>query len=82
MDHLAVDHGSGEISDVVNILFLMYIFFARLYMGKLHSEQNNSHTKSTSVLKILQDTFQYPFYIKCTLRYMCCSLMKDLRRQL
>ena len=60
-----MDHGSGEISDVVNILFLMYIFFILqvIYYRKLHSEQNNSHAKSTYGLKILQIQIQYPFYI-------------------
>ena len=73
-----MDHGSGEISDVVNILFLMYIFFILqvIYYRKLHSEQNNSHAKSTSVLKILQIHFNIHFIS------VYRSLMKDLRRQL
>ena len=58
-----VDHGSGQISDAVRILFLMYTFLYRkiIYYRKLHSEQNNSHARSTSGLKVLQIQFNIHF---------------------
>ena len=58
-----VDHGSGQISDVVSVLFFMYTFlFCKvIYYRKLPSEQNNSHDRSTSRLKILQLQFNIRF---------------------
>ena len=58
-----VDHGSGQISEVVSILFVMYTFLYLkvIYYRKPHSEQNNSHARSTSGLKILKTQFNICF---------------------
>ena len=58
-----VDHGSGQISDVVSILFLMYTFLYLkvIYYRKLHSEHNNSHARSTPGLKIVKIQFNICF---------------------
>ena len=54
-----MDIGSGQIFDVVGILFLMFTFLYHsvIYYKKLHSEKNNPHDRPTSGLKILQLQF-------------------------
>ena len=47
-----VDHGSGEISDVVNILFLIYIFF---YTIRLYITENCIVSKIIPMLNQLLD---------------------------
>ena len=58
-----MDHGRGQIFDVVSILFLMYTFLYLkvIYYRKLHSEHNNSHARSTPELKIVKIQFNICF---------------------
>ena len=62
-----MDHGSGQISDGVSILFLMYTFlYHKVICYRNNSEQNNSHERSTSGLKIPQIQFNIHFILVYT----------------